>query len=342
MPKSEKSSKIIIKLLISSLTAIALSVSCAGCGAGTRSPTQRYSKTALLLDTVVTLTYYEASDADAVDAALELCKDYEMVFSRTDPDSELYKLNAAGTQAVSDELLCVLRTALNYCNATDGAFDVTMGGVSALYGFSSEHPSAPDDATLRDALNHVGYENLQIDGNTVTLGDPEAVIDLGAVAKGYIADRMRDSLAANGVERAIIDLGGNVLCLGTKPDGSDFRVAIRDPQGDASSTIVTVNVHDGCVVTSGVYERSFEQDGVTYHHILDRSTGRSMRNGLLSVSILGAESLQCDALSTVCFVLGPEKGLALIESLEGYEALFITDDMVLHKSTGFDAQIRSS
>jgi len=334
----QKNTNNAIKLPILVLALAIALASLSGCRSSTP---QRFSKTALLLDTVVTLTYYDEADTDAVNAALELCRNYELVFSRTDPESELYQLNANGTMAVSDELLTVLQTALDYCDITGGAFDITMGGVSALYGFSSEHPAAPDDETLAEAMAHVGYNNLQLDGSTVTLADPAAVIDLGAVAKGYIADRMKEFLLANGVEHAILDLGGNVLCLGAKPDGSSYKVAIRDPQGDAATPIVTVAVQDGCVVTSGVYERSFVQDGITYHHILDRATGRSMQNGLLSVSILGAESVQCDALSTVCFVLGPEKGLALIESLDGYEALFITDDMVLHKSAGFDAAICS-
>ena len=336
MFKLQKSSKNTLKYPAILVLLVLFLVFLSGCDSSISGSGQRFSETALLLDTVVGVTYYDAEDTAAVQSAMKLCRDYELIFSRTDPASELYRLNECGSMAVSDELLSVLETALDYCSLTGGAFDVTMGGVSALYGFSTEHPSAPDDALLSEALFHVGYENVTIDGSTVTLGDPEAVIDLGAVAKGYIADRMKEFLLANGVEHAIIDLGGNVLCLGTKPDGSDYRVGIRDPQADAVSPIVTINVNGGSVVTSGVYERSFEQDGVTYHHILDSSTGRSVRNGLLSVSILGAESLQCDALSTVCFALGTEAGLNLIERLDGYEALFITEDMELHFSGGFE------
>lgn len=336
MPKSQKNSKIAIKFTVALFAFFLLVLPLSGCGTVGASGTQRFSETALLLDTVVSVTYYDAEDTAAVQSAMKLCRDYELIFSRTDPESELFRLNESGSMPVSDELLTVLKTALEYCALTGGSFDVTMGGVSALYGFSSEHPSAPDDAALGEALSHVGYENVTLDGSTVTLDDPEAVIDLGAVAKGYIADRMKEFLLANGVEHAIIDLGGNVLCLGAKPDGSDYRVGIRDPQAGAVSPIVTVSVNGGSVVTSGVYERSFTENGVTYHHILDSATGRSVQNGLLSVSILGPESLQCDALSTVCFALGLEDGMAFIESLDGYEALFITDDMALHSSGGFE------
>ena len=335
MPKLRKIYKKTCVLTVFALFILLLT----GCGGVFPQKMTKQSETAFLLDTVISVTYYDEADADAVKAAMSLCRDYELIFSRTDPASELYRLNDNGSMAVSGDLLTVLRTALDYCALTDGVFDITMGGVSALYGFSTDHPSAPDDAALAGVLPHVGYEKLRIDGSTVTLGDPEAVIDLGAVAKGYIADRMKEYLLENGVEHAIIDLGGNVLCLGTKPDGSDYRIGIRDPLADAATPIATVAVNGGSVVTSGVYERSFTQDGITYHHILDPKTGRSVRNGLLSVSILGAESMRCDALSTVCFALGVEKGLSLIETLDGYEALFITEDMVLHPSSGFEAAV---
>jgi len=333
MPKIQKLFK---KLFV--LTAFSLCISSiTGCSSVFQQKNTKLSETSFLLDTVVGVTYYDKADTEAVKSAMELCETYELIFSRTDPDSELYRLNESDTMSVSDDLLTVLKTALDYCVLSNGAFDITMGGVSTLYGFSTDSPSVPDDAALSEALRHVSYKNIQIEGSTVSCTDPDTIIDLGAVAKGYIADRMKEYLLANGVEHAIIDLGGNVLCIGGKPDGSDYRIGIRDPKADAATPIVTVAVDGGSVVTSGIYERSFTQDGVTYHHILDSATGRSVRNGLLSVSILGAESMQCDSLSTVCFALGPEKGLALIDSLDGYEALFITEDMVLHYSDGFEA-----
>ncbi len=333
MHYTQKNAVFAVYLFTISLFA-ALLTGCAPSGGAKGAPR---SETAFLLDTVVRVTYYDADDAAAVRDSLDLCAAESKIFSRTDADSELFRLNAAGSMAVSGELLGVLRTALGFCAATDGRFDVTMGGVSALYGFSSDVPTVPDPGTLAAALSHVGWERVGIDGDTVTLGDPEAVIDLGAAAKGYIADRMKALLTERGVESAIIDLGGNVLCLGEKPDGSAYRVGVRYPEAGRSDAIATVAVRERSVVTSGVYERSFVADGVAYHHILDPETGLPVRNGLRSVTVLGPESLRCDVLSTACFVLGLEEGMALIGAEEGYEALFITDDLALHPTAGFAA-----
>ena len=304
-----------------------------GCGTSAEPQTEQ----AFLLDTLVSVTYYRNSDRDAVLDALSLCRDAELVFSRTDSRSELYRLNECGSMDVSNGLLTVLKTSLDYCAAGGGRFDVTMGGVSELYGFSSTSPRVPEQSELDAALSHVGYGNVRIDGHTVTLGDPEAVLDLGAAAKGYIADEMKALLAERGVKSAIISLGGNVLTLGKKPDGSDFTIGIQYPEKDSSRLAAAVRASDLSVVTSGVYERFFVENGKTWHHILDPQTGMPVRNGLSAVSIIGPESLECDALSTVCFVLGMEDGLALIESMDGYEAVFITEDHVLHPSSGFEA-----
>lgn len=292
------------------------------------------TETAFLLDTIVTVTYYTERDADAVQSALALCDKYEHVFSRTDPDSELFKLNAAGGGTVSDDLRTVLETALRFCERSSGSFDITMGGVSSLYGFSSEAPRLPAPEEITDALRHVDYRRIRLDGNTMTMDDPETVIDLGAIAKGYIADRMKDDLLACGVEHAIINLGGNILCVGAKPDGSDYQIGIQHPEKSGSHVIATVPINDLSVVTSGIYQRFFEQDGITWHHILNSETGYPVDNGLVSVSVIGKESMLCDVLSTACFTLGPEDGMALIDSTDDYYAIFITGDNILHCSAG--------
>ncbi len=294
-----------------------------------------------LLDTIVTVTYYRDADRDAVLDALALCRDYELVFSRTAPDSELYRLNAAGSMAVSPALREVLALALEYCELSGGRYDVTMGGVSALYDFGGD-AHRPDGAALAEALRHVGWENVRIDGDTVTLGDPEAVIDLGSVAKGWIADRMKELLISRGVEHAILSLGGNILTLGGRPDGAPYKVGIQYPERDSSALAATVAIRDESVVTSGVYERFFVEDGAVFAHILDPGTGLPLRNGLLAVSVTGPCSARCDALSTFCFALGPDEGLAYIDALDGYEAVFITDDHTLLRSAGFGAMEETS
>lgn len=322
-----------VKFLVNfSIIIVILFTNLTGCGAQKVPLTEQN----FLLDTVITLTYYDEADRDAVLEALALCRDYEAVFSRTLPDSELSRLNAADTLEVSDALRTVLETGLSYCEASGGRFDITLGGVSALYDFSGK-PRLPAPAELSDALAHVGWAHVHLDGNTVSIDDPETVIDLGAIAKGFIADEMKALLQSRGVKHAIISLGGNVLTLGGKPDGSPFTVGIQYPEKDSSRLVSAVTVSDASVVTSGVYERFFVENGQTYHHLLDPEDGAPLRNGLLAVSVVGPCSMDCDALSTVCFALGLEEGLALMEATDGYEALFITEDQALHPSSGFDA-----
>ena len=309
-----------------------------GCGANEKA--EPVSRSALLLNTVVTVTLYGGGDEALIQECFDLCREYEKVFSRTDPESELYALNEAGSLEVSEDLLEVIQTALDYCRASGGAFDVTLGGVSDLYAFSSETPRVPEAEELAEAVGHVGYGKVQVDGRRVTLTDPEAVLDLGGIAKGYIADRLAEFLRSRGQESALIDLGGNILCVGEKPDGQPFRVGLQYPFRERKESIAVVEVGDLSVVTSGVYERSFEEDGALYHHILDPDTGKPVENDLLAVSILSPRSVDGDALSTVCFALGLEEGMALIEGLDDVYAVFVTEDMQLHYSTGFEDFIR--
>lgn len=328
-----------IKLLFFLGVAVMLALGCTSCAPKQPEP---ISDTEMLLNTVVTVTLYGGGDRELLRRCMEECRRYEKIFSRTDPESELYALNKAGSMEVSEELLTVLETALDYCERSGGAFDITMGGVSDLYAFSSERPTVPDPEALREAVSHVGYENIRIDGSTVTLLDPAAVIDLGAIAKGYIADRLAQFLRENGQESAAIDLGGNIYCVGDKPDGSPFRVGVRCPFKDRSELIGVTEVADGSVVTSGVYERSFEQDGVLYHHILDSRTGQPSSSGLLAVTIVSRRSVDGDALSTLCFALGMEAGMALVESMDGVYALFVTEDGGLHLSRGFEERFQAA
>jgi thiamine biosynthesis lipoprotein len=187
----------------------------------------------------------------------------------------------------------------------------------------------------------VDYKAVRIDGNQVTLADPEAEIDLGGIAKGYVADRVCEKLEECGVTGAIVSLGGNVDCLGSKPDGKkekDFVVGIEAPYSDKSEIVGSTPASDRTVVTSGVYERFFTFQGREYHHILDPETGYPVDSDVLGVSIAAArgKSADCDALATICLILGSEKGMALIESMDGFEALFITRENKILTTDGFD------
>ena len=218
---------------------------------------------------------------------------------------------------------------------SNGAFDITIGSISSLWDFKAESPSIPDAAAIADDVSHVNYKNIMIQDNTVRLLDPYAKLDVGAVAKGYIADRLRDYLEEEGIDHAMIDLGGNIIAMGSKLDGSDYNIGIQKPFDENGTPITSVKLSDKSIVTSGVYQRYFEQDGKIYHHILDPATGYPCENNLYSVTIITDSSLTADALSTTCFLLGYEKGMNLINQLNNVDAVFITNDNQIHYSKNF-------
>lgn len=294
-----------------------------GC-AGKNSET--ITRSTFLLDTVVSFTIYNSEDEALADALVEQCAAYEKIFDRTDPESEVYALNHAGGKpvTVSDDLLNVLQCALEYAEATDGLFDVTICPASDLWDFTATSPSLPDDAALQTALAQIGWRNIVIDGNQVQLKN-RAMIDLGGIAKGYIADCMAQTLRKNDIQSALINLGGNTITVGGRPDGDPFRIGIQKPFAEQNAMVGTMAVKDLSAVSSGVYQRSFTLNGVLYHHILDPTTGSPANTGLLSVTVITEESMRADALSTCIFLLGPEKGLAFAEQM-GVQAALIAED----------------
>ena len=303
--------------------------------AGSAAPIQR---TEFLLNTFIDIKIYDSNDTSILDDAIAICKDYESRFSRTIESSEIYKLNHRGENdpsvVLTDDTAKLLNTALHYCERSNGAFDITIEPVSSLWDFTSGTAELPDPDQLRSAVSQVGYTNLILDENTLTFLDSDTAIDLGAIAKGYIADQIRDYLKESGVKSAIINLGGNVLCVGSKPDGSPFKIGLQKPFAERSETFATVIADDMSVVTSGVYERHFELNGINYHHILNPKTGYPYDNGLISVTILSKNSVDGDGLSTTCFSMGLEAGMELINSLENVYACFIDEEYQIYYSEG--------
>ena len=298
--------------------------------------------TAFKLNTVVTITIYDSQEQEILDGAMALCDEYEHIFSRTLPESELYQLNAGtlpqedGTFILSDSLADLIRQGLYYSELSEGAFDISIGPVSSLWDFASGTALIPDEQELARALELVDYRQVELEGNRLRFGMEGMQLDLGAIAKGYIADRIKDYLVSEGVESAIIDLGGNILCVGVRPDRAPFRIGIQRPFADRSETAAIVKIDGKSVVSSGIYERYFEKDGALYHHILNPKTGYPYDNGLVSVTIISDLSVDGDGLSTSCFALGLDKGLELIESLPDTYAAFITEDGTLHFSDGLE------
>ena len=301
------------------------------------------TRTTFGLDTVISITYYDEKDLPAVDRAFDSLDRYSKIFSRKDPESELSRVNASHGIAmpVSEDLFTVLKAAWGLSAETNGAFDCTLGAVSDLYGFSGAH-HIPSEEERTELIAHAGYEKVILDeaNRTVTRLDAGAVIDLGAIAKGYIADRLKEELIDAGVRRAIINLGGNIQLIGNKQGMSGqifstgkqdglFTIGIKDP--DSETPLTKLYLADLSVVTSGTYERCFYDEDVRYHHILDAKTGLPVWNGLLSVSVVSKDSMTADALSTACFVLGEEKSKELLSAYPGVRLIFAYEDK--HLST---------
>ena len=300
------------------------------------------TETGFYLDTVVQITLYDMGGRNSCSENIRECfamiERYENLFSSTIEDSDIWKINHSGgvPVTVSDDTVSLLQTALYYSELTDGRIDVTVLPLSSLWDFGSDgNAHRPDDDSIQEALTHIDYRTVQIDGNTVTLSDSEAAIDPGFIAKGYIADRLKEFLIEQNVKSACINLGGNLITIGNKPDGHPYRIGIQKPFANEGEIITAVDVIVSSVVSSGIYERYFYEDGILYHHLLDTSTGYPADNNIAGVTIISPSSVDADALSTTCFFLGLDDGMKLIESLDDTEVLFITTDGALHYSDGF-------
>lgn len=308
-------------------------ISTVGCAQNIKA-TEKIYKTEILLDTYVTITLYDCTDESILDECFDEIRKYESLLSRTISTSEVSMLNNREASEVSSDTLELISKGLYYSELSNGKFDITIAPVSSLWKFNEIEKVIPDEAVLSEALSHVGYENLRIEGNSVIFDDDSAKIDLGGIAKGYIADRIKEFLLSKGVTSALINLGGNTLCVGSKPDGSAFKVGIQKPFGETNETILILSVDDLSIVSSGVYERYFEIDGKMYHHIINPQTGYCYDNGLLSTTIISEASVDGDALSTVVFAMGLDDGIKLINSIDGVYAIFITDEYEIYYSDG--------
>ena len=287
-----------------------------------------------------------AVSADVDDAALAqveaLCSRYELLLSRFNPQSKLFALNAAAGAwvDVGEELAHVLRLALGYCERTGGLFDITMGSVCRLWDFKRE--VVPDAAAVSEALAHVGWRGVQVDGCCVKLADAHATVDLGGIAKGYIADRVIDALRAAGATSGVVNLGGNVVCLGSKLDGSTWNVGLRAPVPSGgtlqTASFASMAVCGKSVVTSGVYERAFTRDGRVLHHILDPRTGMPAATDVLSATVVSDASLDGDGYTTALVIMGAERALDFAEAIPGIEAVLLTTDGHLFHTSGIQGE----
>lgn len=299
-----------------------------------------------LLNTHCSIAIYEEGKEELIRQTFVHARELENQLSRTISSSDIGRFNTSEKGCELGELTYrIVQNSLKYAEITGGRFDVSVGALTELWNFSADEPSVPAAAAIAEALTTIGTDSLALREEAgrffIDKSNPGTKLDLGAVAKGAIADELCDFLEDAGVQAAIINLGGNVRLLGRKPDGKDWVVGIEDPASGRSDealqnrdTVGTVTVEGGSVVTSGTYERCFEEDGILYYHILDPRSGYSVESDLISVTVMGPLSEECDILSTSCLLLGLKEGRELIERSEGYEAVFIDEDGVISTSTG--------
>ena len=327
-----------------------------GCGAfGERI----YTSGIFAMDTIMELQV--AGTEDLTPVAEEAIRNIEKELSVTDPDSQIARLNAQGQAEISADVADVLTRALDVCKRTDGDLDITIYPVLKAWGFTTGDYRVPDEEELQELLKNVDYSRVEVstpkDGETAAVVESsppkevsdkaaamegwEAVlpegfqVDLGSVAKGYTGCFVADKLRSMGVTHALLNLGGNVQCIGTKPNGEKWQVAVKSPFEDSTTGMLgVIAADDVAIITSGGYERYFEQDGETYWHILDPGTGKPSKSGLASVTIVGKDGLVCDALSTALFIKGLDKAVEFWKKSDDFEAVFVTEDGEVYVTEG--------
>ena len=307
------------------LTALLLAGILTGCPAPAEEMQQPVERSLFAMNTYMTFTAYGEDAQAALQEAEECIQQVEGLWSVTDEDSEIYQANHSGGQpvTVSEETAEIISFALEMAQRTGGALDPTIYPVLTAWGFTTDSKQVPSQQQIAQLLEQVGYDRIQLNGSELTVPDGME-LDLGAVGKGYTADLVTEILRRHGVTSALISLGGNIQAIGSRPDGSDWRLGIRAPWESGNLGVLTVS--DAAVVTSGGYENYFDDEqGNIYWHILDPSTGYPADSGLQSVTIVGREGKMCDALSTALFVMGAQSAEQYWRENGGFEMLLVTD-----------------
>lgn len=276
-----------------------------------------YIKQGIYFDTYNEITVYSRKDYQKLDEVFEKLAYYDTLFDRRNENSDIYRLNNSEGKpvSVSEDTYSLLKTACEYCEESNNAVDITIAPVIDLWGFGTdEAKEVPTDSELNEALMHVDYTTIEFrNKNTVVLSDKDTKIDVGFIAKGYIADCIKEYMISIGIKKAVISLGGNILVIGQKSRNTPFVIGIKDPM-NPSEILKTEEVKDESVVTSGTYERYIEIDGKKYHHILDTNTGFPADNGINGVTVKAKNSVDADALSTICLILGEKESEQILKN----------------------------
>lgn len=300
-----------------------------------------YDQTEFLMGTYVSLRVYDEGKEEVMDEAFERVAELEQQIGMNIDSSEIAEINAAAGEqpvSVSDDVYELLEVSADYSALSNSGFDYTIGPITNLWRIGFDDARVPEPEEVEAVLPLVDHEKVELNAEdqSIYLTDSDMVLDLGAIAKGYITDELKEVFQDNNVTTAIMDLGGNVVVMGDSPTREDggFNVGVQDPYSDRGNYVGAMNLSDKSIVTSGIYERYIEEDGEIYHHLMNPETGYPFDNNLASVTILSDESIDGDALSTVVFGFGLEDGLEYIDNQEDIEAIFITKDYEIYLSSG--------
>lgn len=299
------------------------------------------SRTEFKLNTVVSVTIYDSQNEEILNHCFEICDEYEKIFSRTDTESELYQLNhgilkkdAEGRMRITAPLFQLIQDGLKYEKISEGSFSVLVEPVSSLWNFSEGDKLIPENAEIQKAIPFVDSSFVQLMKPDLISLEESAGIDLGATAKGFIAEEIKNYLLSEQIHSAIISLGGNIVCIGDK-NGDPFQIGIKKPFGENTEVLGSIEVKDLSVVSSGVYERCFEKDGKFYHHILNPKTGYPYENDIVGVSIVCKDSYLADIYSTLSLTMGSEKAIRFLNQSEEADGLVLRKDGEILFSEGF-------
>lgn len=300
------------------------------------------SKQIFAMDTYMKVDAYGKNAKEAVEAAEAEIHRLDELLSTGDTTSEVACLNRSGKGILSEDTKYLLQRSIEMYHDTDGVFDITIYPVMRLWGFTDQNFQVPDDKALSAALENVNASKIDFNEQDSSILTPPAVeIDFGGIAKGYTSQRVVDILRSYGIEHAMINLGGNIEVIGSKTDGSKWKIGVKDPKNTANY-IGVISTSDMAVVTSGGYERFFEEEGIRYHHIIDPRTGYPANNGLASVTIVCQDGTLADGLSTSLFVMGVEDGIDFWRKhKDQFEFVFYTEDEKLMISDGLEKSFNS-
>ena len=302
--------------------------------------TPEVSRSAYIMNTVVQVRAYGENAQKIVDESIQQIREIEDIMSVSVENSDIYRINSSPGQAVKvrEATLKVIIRAVEYAELTDGLFDPSIGPLVNLWGIGSKNQRVPSPEEIEEAKKLVNYRWIEVDSDkkTVKLTIDGMKLDLGAIVKGYAADEVRKIVKKYNGGSAFVNLGGNILVIGSKVDGSAWKIGIQDPRRGSGGVMGRIQLKDKTIVTSGNYERYFLENGELYHHIIDPRTGRPSRNRLLGVSVITENSIDADALSTSIFLSGLNYGMEMVDSLPGVEAIFITDQLEVVLSSGIN------